>query len=97
MNVKMPPNYCPLVRGQCRGTKLCDFWARVKLEKKSVEQLVEGINKDFVENGENNGRPLRKDVDRYWRLFGIKSMDVLSEEKPHLYAKIKQVEAHVLA
>ncbi len=97
MKDKMPPNYCPLVRGQCRGTKLCDFWARVKLEKKSVEEIVEGIRKDIADNGGNTGRPLRKDIDRYWILFGIKSMDLLSEEKPALYAKIKQAEALILA
>ena len=36
----MPPNYCPLTRGICRGTKMCDFWARVKLDKKSVSGKV---------------------------------------------------------
>ncbi len=92
----MPPNYCPLIRGICRGTKLCDFWARVKLEKKSVDEIVEGLRKGVDEHGGNNGRTIREAIDRYWVLSGIKSMELLSKEKPALFAKIKQAEAQVL-
>ncbi|MHA1881602.1 MAG: hypothetical protein ACTSUO_00965 [Candidatus Thorarchaeota archaeon] len=93
----MPPNYCPLTRGICRGTKMCDFWARVKLEKKSVDEIVEDLREGVKKHGGNNGRTIREAIDRHWLLFGIKSMESISKEKPALFAKIQQAEAQVLA
>ena len=93
----MPPNYCPLTRGICRGTKMCDFWARVKLDKKSVDEIVKDLREGVEKHGGNNGRTVREAIDRHWLLSGIKSMELISKEKPALFAKIQLAEAQVLA
>jgi len=40
--------FCTMVRGPCRG-KMCDVWARAKLKKATVEDLITGIRNSVEE------------------------------------------------
>ena len=88
--------FCTMVRGPCRGA-LCDFWARAKLKKASIEDLVSKARESITECGKDNGGvALDKALDRFWKDFGVKSMERLSLEEPLLYEKIRQVQEEVL-
>ncbi len=84
--------YCTMIHGPCRG-KQCDFWARTKIKKASIEDLVSGF-KDSVKECEA-GVPLNKALDQFWAGFGIKSKTNLCREEPALCEKMQEVERRV--
>ncbi len=86
--------YCVLVKGVCRG-KGCDFWARVKIRKLSLEELVSGIRESIVECQTNNSMPIENAIRAYWFQIGIRNMDKLCVEEPDLCTKM--MDAEVLA
>lgn len=89
--------FCTMVRGPCKGA-LCDFWARAKLKKTSVQELVIQAQESIHECGKDNGGvSLDEALALFWKDFGVKSVETLSREEPALYQKIKQVEEEVLA
>ncbi len=88
--------FCTMVKGPCRGA-LCDFWARAKLKKASVEDLVSKARESFVIcRKDNGGVTLDKALDLFWKDFGVKSMERLAQEEPLLYQKITKVQEEIL-
>jgi len=86
-----------MVKGPCRGAK-CDFWARAKIQKTSVEDLVSKARESIHECKKNNGGTTLDDaLNQFWTDFGLKDLDLLQKEKPMLYQKIKQVQEEILA
>lgn len=89
-------DWCVMVGGPCRG-KNCDFWARIKIKKKSVEEMTEDIIARV------NGRTKEEDItpeqaiQDYWDCLGVKNRKVLRKEKPGIFAKMMKVEESVLA
>ena len=85
--------YCPMVKGLCRGN-YCDFWARVKIRKLSLDELVVSVREYIVEF---TGNPMSKDqaIQEYWKQIGIRNMDRVCEEEPDLCTKM--MDAEVLA
>jgi hypothetical protein len=84
-----------MVKGPCRG-KSCDFWARVKVRKISVTEMVAEIREALV--SEMNGCHLTHEeaLHRFWLSLGIQDMDRLCYEEPQLCKKIRKVEGIIL-
>ncbi|MHA2142015.1 MAG: hypothetical protein ACXADD_10980 [Candidatus Thorarchaeota archaeon] len=74
---------------------MCDFWARVKLKKTSVNELAQEA---FLSVRECNN-PGHTDLDdaliEFWTAYGVKNAERLSQEEPYLYSKMKLVNAQV--
>ena len=83
--------YCPMVKGPCRG-KSCDFWARIKIRKLSLDQLVSNIKASLVECANNGGASIDEVIREYWAHLGIKNMDRVCEEEPDLCTKMMDAE-----
>ncbi|TXT53840.1 MAG: hypothetical protein BAJATHORv1_110032 [Candidatus Thorarchaeota archaeon] len=88
--------WCNMVRGPCKGNK-CDFWARAKLKKMTVEDIVQRIQDSVAECDSSNGKELEDAIEDFWTAFGIKDMDVLREEDMSLFSKIQEAEEQVRA
>ncbi len=86
--------YCVMIKGPCQG-KSCDFWARVKIRKASVEDLVEGIRKSLVDCSNESSVALDEVLREYWNQFGVCDLKRLCEEDPKLCAKISQVHEQI--
>ena len=86
-------SYCVMVKGKCKGKK-CDFWARVKLRKSEIDDMVRRIVSSLVEC-RDNGKSLEEALSTFWNEFGIRDMDSMCEEEPELKAKITQIENRV--
>ena len=83
--------YCVMVKGPCRG-KSCDFWARVKIRKTSVEEILAGI-KDAITNCQiENSLQLTEAIQKYWIQLGVRNLERLHEEEPDLWSKMMQIE-----
>lgn len=86
--------YCVMVKGACRG-KGCDFWARVKIRKLSLDELITGIRESIVECNIKNSMSLEDAIQEYWSQIGVRNMDKLCVEEPDLCTKM--MDAEVLA
>lgn len=86
--------YCVMVKGTCRG-KGCDFWARVKIRKLSLDELVTGIRESISECNSKNSMSLEDAIQEYWSQIGVRNMDKLCVEDPELCTKM--MDAEVLA
>ena len=84
--------YCTMVHGPCRG-KMCDFWARAKIKKSSVEDLISGFRNSVNEC--DDGIPLNQAIEQYWSDLGVKSKSTLCREEPDLCEKMKEVERRI--
>ncbi len=71
---------------------MCDFWARVKIRKRSVEELADEMKESIVECEEGNIKTVTEVIQAYWSALGIRDMNRLCKEESNLYEKIKQVE-----
>jgi len=71
---------------------MCDFWARVKIQKKSVEEMADDIRESIAECEEGNIKTIAEIIQAYWSALGVRDMNRLSGEESNLYEKIKQVE-----
>ena len=89
-------SFCVLVKGPCRG-KYCDFWVRVKIRKRSVEELVRDIYDSIIECEDGSAFNVEVALDQFWYGIGIKDMEKLCSEDPDLCIKIKEVESRVKA
>lgn len=83
--------YCPMVKGFCRG-KSCDFWARIKIRKLTLDELVMGIKESLVECNSENSFSIDEAIQLYWTKIGIKNMDRVCEEEPDLCTKMMDAE-----
>jgi predicted RNase H-like nuclease len=87
-------SFCVLVKGPCRG-KLCDFWARVKIRKYSVEEIVKKVYDNILEYEDETTFKTKVALQQFWTQLGIKDMDRLCYEDPDLCAKIREVEHRI--
>ena len=83
-----------MIKGLCRG-KACDFWARIKIRKLSLDELVLSIKESIVECESENSMSKDEAIREYWKQIGIKNMDRVCEEEPDLCTKM--MDAEVLA
>ena len=86
--------YCVMVQGPCRG-KMCDFWARVKLGKRTVDEIVQDIYLSIRECDNPGHSRLNDAIDDYWAAFGVRNIERLCEEEPELCSKIAAVKKEV--
>lgn len=84
--------YCTMVHGPCRGA-LCDFWARAKIRKASIEDLISGF-KDSIKDCED-GVALNQAIAQYWTDLGVKNRANLCREEPTLCEKMEEVERRI--
>ncbi len=84
-----------MVKGPCRG-KLCDFWARIRIRKKTVENLVKDIKNTIIECDKGSNASTRDLLGTYWDEMGVRDMERLCEEEPDLCEKIMEVESQFL-
>jgi hypothetical protein len=74
---------------------MCDFWARVKLRKKTTNEVAQDMYLSIREC-DNPGRTQLDDaIIEYWAAFGVKNIGRLCQEAPELCSKIRQVEDQV--
>jgi hypothetical protein len=71
---------------------MCDFWARIKIQKKSIEEMADDIRERIAKSEEGNIETVTEVIQAYWFVLGIRDMNKLCEEESTLYEKIKQVE-----
>ncbi len=89
--------YCTMVRGPCRGA-LCDFWARAKIRNATVNELVAKAEESITEcMASDGGIALKEALRMFWKDFGLKNPELLSNEEPALYRKIELVEQAILS
>ncbi|MHA1955917.1 MAG: hypothetical protein ACW968_03225 [Candidatus Thorarchaeota archaeon] len=74
---------------------MCDFWARVRIRKRTVETLTTEMKESISECNENGAISLEEAIQEFWKALGVTNMNRLCNEDPDLYAKIEQVEAQV--
>ncbi len=74
---------------------MCDFWARVKIRKSTLEELVIGIRESIVKCHSENSLSFDEATRSYWDRLGVRNIQRLREEEPDLYEKMKQAEAIV--
>jgi hypothetical protein len=86
--------FCVMVKGPCRG-KMCDFWARVRLRKLDIGELVQEIRNSISICEENLGSTLDDAFSQYWTDFGIKDLKRFCEEAPDLCSKLKHAEEQI--
>jgi hypothetical protein len=83
--------YCVLVKGLCRG-KSCDYWARVKIRKVSMNELITDIQESVRKCKNTNSMKLDEALRNYWLQVGIRDFDRLCREEPDLCAKMVDAE-----
>jgi hypothetical protein len=71
---------------------MCDFWARIKIQKRSIEEMADDIRESIAKCEEGNIETITEVVQAYWSDLGVRDMHRLCEEESNLYEKIKQVE-----
>ena len=84
-------SFCVMVKGPCRGKK-CDFWARVRIRKASIEELAARIKECIIEFQGEDSLELADALHEYWSLIGVQDMKKLCEEEPDLCAKMTEAE-----
>ncbi len=87
-------SFCVLVMGPCRGKK-CDYWARVRIRKTSVEELAAGIKDCIIEFKGEDSLEIANAFHEYWSLIGVQDLKKLCEEEPDLCDKMKEAEVQV--
>ena len=87
-------SYCVMVHGPCRG-KMCDFWARIRIRKRTVDSLAIEMKESITECSENGAISFEAAIQEFWKEIGVTNMNRLCKEEPDLCIKIEQVEAQV--
>jgi hypothetical protein len=80
-----------MVKGKCRGIN-CDFWARVRIRKRSEGDLISHIINHIEKCESSTHQSLDSALEAYWRDIGIRNMNLLCQEEPELCEKIQLVE-----
>lgn len=83
--------FCVMVKGPCRG-RMCDFWARVKIKKSTLEELVTGIEDSIINLQKENSLSFNEAVRVYWSQLGVRDINRLGMEEPELLEKMKRAE-----
>lgn len=74
---------------------MCDFWARVRIRKRTVETLATEMKESISECSENGAINLEEAIQEFWKEIGVTNMNRLCKEEPDLCVKIERVEAQV--
>ncbi len=74
---------------------MCDYWARIKIRKRSVEELVDLVNETIKDASNPVVHDRSEQIRRFWSSLGVKDMDRLCREEPDLCEKIRDVEEQV--
>jgi len=85
-----------MVKGPCRG-KMCDFWARVKIRKRSIDGLANDILQVMHERGAPSTSGTEQTLADFWHKLGVKNRSRLCDEEPDLCNKMRKVEDVVRA
>jgi hypothetical protein len=80
-----------MVKGPCRG-KSCDYWARVKIRKRTLNELIAELQDCIVECRSTKSMKLDEALRKYWLQIGIRDMNRLCSEEPDLCAKMIDAE-----
>ena len=88
-------SYCVMVKGKCRGIN-CDFWARIRIRKKSDIELISHIIDHINKCERGTYQDIESALAAYWRETGIRNMLLLCQEEPELCDKIQRIE-HLVA
>lgn len=83
--------YCVMIKGPCRG-KSCDFWARIKIRKLSMNELVNDIRECVAKCNNTKSANLDQVLREFWLQIGIVNFDRLCSEEPDLCAKMIDAE-----
>ena len=75
---------------------MCDFWARVKIRKQSVEELVEHARDAIIPCKTSDLETVREALDEYWKNIGVMDIDRLRDEEPDLFDKMRDVEKVIM-
>lgn len=86
--------YCVMVQGPCRGN-MCDFWARVKLRKRTIDEVAQDMYLSIRECDNPGHTKLADAIIEYWTVFGVTNIKRLCEEEPELCTKMKEINAQV--
>jgi hypothetical protein len=71
---------------------MCDFWARVKIQKQTVEELSASLQHAIAECASSGHSDIEEAILEYWTEIGIKSMPRLCREEPDLCEKMREAE-----
>ena len=74
---------------------MCDFWARVKLRKKPLDDLVLDALESIRHCDDQNAKSADDVFEEYWGIFGVRNLALLCREEPDLCDKMKLVEQQV--
>jgi hypothetical protein len=74
---------------------MCDFWARVKLRKRTIDEVAQDMYLSIRECDNPGHIKLDDAIFEYWIAFGVKNIRRLCEEEPELCTKIRQIEGQV--
>ena len=74
---------------------MCYFWARVKIRKRTVDELVADILDSIIECDDDSAMQYDDTLEQYWKSLGVTDMERLYREEPDLSIKIKEVERRV--
>lgn len=85
-----------MVKGPCRGRK-CDFWARVKIRKSTIDRLVEDLVTSIVVCYAEGRYDIEDAFHQYWTLVGVRDREVLCVEEPELCGKMRAAEDRAAA
>jgi hypothetical protein len=83
--------FCVLVKGPCRG-KMCDFWARIKIRKRSLDDLVVGLLSSIAQCPDQEEAEIDATMKDYWLQLGVKNRSRLCNEEPDLCEKMRRAE-----
>ena len=54
---------------------MCDFWARVKIRKRTVDELVAVILDSIIECDDDSAMQYDDALEQYWRSLGVMDME----------------------
>jgi hypothetical protein len=74
---------------------MCDFWARVKLRKKPIDELVVDALESIKNCDDQNAKSADDAIKEYWSIFGVRNLTLLCREEPDLCDKLKLIEQQV--
>lgn len=83
--------HCVMVKGPCRGRN-CDFWARIRLRKKTQDEILSEISTQIKKCLESQNEDFESILKDYWSGIGIRNMELLCQEEPDLCEKIMSIE-----
>jgi len=74
---------------------MCDFWARVRLRKLHINELVQELSQNISNCEDDVGSSLDDLFSQFWTDFGLRDIKRFCEEDPDLCSKMKQVEERI--